>query len=75
LSKGKTKELIEARKAAPFVVAAVALDALMELLRRDVIVQLGEDGAADMHAPFSTRMAGWVPEAQNGRPKLKSKKV
>ena len=53
LCKGETKKLIEAGKAAQFVIAAVPLDALVEFMRRKVIDQLGEDGAAGKHAPLS----------------------
>ena len=59
LGKGETKKLIEAGKSAPFVIAAIAFDALVELVRWEVIDQLGEDGAADMHAPLSVRAAEW----------------
>jgi hypothetical protein len=72
---GKTNELTEAGKAAQFVIAPVTLDALVELARRDVIDQLGEDGAADVHVPLSAGAAGWVPGSQDGRRKLKSKKA
>jgi len=53
LGKGQTKELIEAGKSAHFVIAAVPRHALMELVRRDVIHQLRENGAAGKHAPLS----------------------
>ena len=69
-----TKELIETRKSAEFIIAAVALDALVELVRWEVIDQLGEDCAADRHAPLSGRAAGWALEAKKRRRKLQSKK-
>ena len=74
LGKSKTKELIETRKSAEFIIAAVALDALVELVRWEVIDQLGEDCAADRHAPLSGRAAGWALEAKKRRRKLQSKK-
>jgi hypothetical protein len=46
LGKRQTKKLVEARKATEFVIAAVALGALVELVRREVIDQLGKDCAA-----------------------------
>jgi hypothetical protein len=45
--------LIETRKSPEFTVTAVALDALVELVGRNVIDQLREDDAANMHASFS----------------------
>ncbi len=65
LGKGETKKLIEAGKAAQFVIAAVPHDALAELVRRDMIDQLGEDGAADKHAPLSE----WRPNEVRRGPK------
>ncbi len=53
LGKRQTKELIEAGKSAQFIIAAIASHALVELVRRDMIHQLGEDGAAGEHAPLS----------------------
>ncbi len=43
LSKSETKKLIDAGKASEFVIAVVARDALLELVGREVIHQLGED--------------------------------
>ena len=65
LGKGETKKLIEAGKSAPFVITAIALDALVELVRRDVINQLSEDGAAGKHAPLSE----WKAEEVRRGPK------
>ena len=62
LRKSQTKELIQARKSTEFVIAAVALHALVELVKRKVIDQLGEDGAADKHAPLSA----WKAERRGG---------
>src|ERR1039458_3641444 len=53
LSKCDAKELIETGKSPEFTITAVAFDALVELVGRDVIDQLREDDAADMHASFS----------------------
>ncbi len=50
LSKCQAKELIKTGKSPEFIVAAIALDALAELVGRNVIDQLREDDAADMHA-------------------------
>ena len=50
LSKCETKELVQAGKSPEFIIAAVTLDALGELVGRNVIDQLREDDAADMHA-------------------------
>ena len=63
-AKGKAKELIPARKSAELAISALALDALVELVRRDVIHQLGEDGAADRHAPLSVHSAGQASGGQ-----------
>jgi hypothetical protein len=75
LGERKTKELIEARKSAQFVVAVVALDALVKLVRRKVVDQLGEDDAADMHAPLSAPSPRRLLEPQNSQNKLKSTKL
>src|ERR1035437_10115296 len=64
LGKSQAKELIQAGKAAQFVITAVPHDALVELVRRDVINQLGEDGAAGKHAPLSEREADEVRTGQ-----------
>jgi hypothetical protein len=53
LSKCDAKELIQTRKSPEFMVTPVALDALVELVGWDVIDQLREDDAAEMHASFS----------------------
>lgn len=65
LGKGQAKELIEAGKAAQFVIAAVLRDALVELVRRDVIDQLGEDGTAGKHALLSEGKAEGLRTRQN----------
>jgi hypothetical protein len=57
LGESQTKELIEAGKAAEFVIAIIARHALVELVRLDVIDQLGEDGAAGKYALLSGREA------------------
>jgi hypothetical protein len=75
LGKGETKKLIEAGKSSEFVVAAVALNALVELVRRDVIDELGEDHASGMHGSLSIQAARSVPWGSNQPRKLKSKKV
>ncbi len=64
LGKSQTKELIPARKSTEFVTAAVALDALVELVRGQVIHQLGENGATGKHALLSAWRAGRVPRRQ-----------
>jgi hypothetical protein len=75
LGKSETKKLIEAGKAAEFVIAAVARNALLELVRRKVIHQLGEDDAADMHASLSEPVVGRPPEAGIIPGKFKSKNL
>jgi hypothetical protein len=65
LREGQTKELVKAGKAAEFKVATVACDALVELVRREAIDQLGEDGVAGKHAPLSTGEAGVAPRGLN----------
>jgi len=69
-----TKELIEARKATESIIAAVALDAPVELVGWEMIDQLGEDDAADVHASLSARGRRGAKGGQNRRWKFKSKK-
>jgi hypothetical protein len=61
LREGQTKELVKAGKAAEFRAATVACDALVELVRREVIDQLGEDGATGKHALLWAGEAGVAP--------------
>jgi hypothetical protein len=65
LGKSKTKELIKTGKAAEFVIAAVPRHALLELVGWEVIHQLGEDEAADVHASLSDPSRGGLQGGQN----------
>src|SRR6202030_4179294 len=53
LGKGKSKELIPARKSAEFVIATITSHAFLELICRNVIHQLREYRSAGIHAPLS----------------------
>jgi len=56
-------------------IAVVARNALLELVRRKVIHQLGENDAADMHASLSKPVVGRSPEAGIIPGKFKSKNL
>ena len=73
LCEGHTQELIEAGKPAEFVIPPVPRHALLELVGREVIHQLGEDDAADVHAPLSDPTWGKPRGDQNRHRKFKSK--
>jgi len=53
----------------------VALDALVELVRRKVVDQLGEDDAAGMHASLSVRPPPEPPQPQNSLTKVEIEKT
>jgi len=73
LGKSQTKELIEARKSAHFVISAVTCHALVELVGWDVIDELGEDHAAGMHVSLSAahRTGRTQPRVAFGSPNRK----
>jgi hypothetical protein len=75
LRKSETKELIEAREAATSGIAAVPLDALLELVGREVIHQLGENQTADLHASLSDPIQRQPQGGQNRRQKFKSQNL
>src|ERR1019366_7892299 len=52
LSERHRQKLVPARKASQVIVATVACDAFVKLVRGQVIHQLSENGATDIHAPF-----------------------
>ncbi len=54
LGERQTKKLIPARKAAQFVIAAIASYAFTEFVARELIHQLCEDGPAKVHASLFT---------------------
>jgi hypothetical protein len=68
LSKCQAKELIETGKATEFIVSTVPLDALVELVGWDVIDQLRENDAAEMHAS-ACRMLQHRPSTGENAPK------
>jgi hypothetical protein len=68
LSKCQAKELIETGKATEFIVSTVPIDALVELVGWDVIDQLRENDAAEMHAS-ACRMLQHRPSTGENAPK------
>ena len=68
LSKCQAKELIETGKATEFIASTVPLDALVELVGWDVIDQLRENDAAEMHAS-ACRMLQYRPSTGENAPK------
>jgi hypothetical protein len=70
LRKCQTQKLIQARKIAPFVIAAITLDALVELVRWDVIDQLREDRPTRRHAPLSVGQCEVRHQRQKPSPRV-----
>jgi hypothetical protein len=53
LCESETEKLVKTGKAAEFVIASAASHTLLELMRRQVLDHLSEDGPACEHAPLS----------------------
>lgn len=73
LRESQTKKLVEAGKASEFVIAAVPLDALLELVGWKVIHQLRKDQTANVHALLSNPAVGGLHPGRGRWRKFKSK--
>jgi hypothetical protein len=72
LSEGQTKELIPAGEFFDVAIALVAIDTNLELVGREKVYELGEDGSAKIH-PLPPDKRGSSNTGPNDKQKLKSK--
>jgi hypothetical protein len=72
LSEGHGQIPVAAREASVVRIAAITLDTLLELVRRQAIHELRKDSLADIHPSLSVILAGYGHSAQ---PSVSTQKI